>query len=176
MNGWLDTGLKTFVSVLIMYYAVNTFWRYHPIAKARHVVAIVVVSALIMFAYLPEESFRLLWFLGVGAFIEIVWFVFERKQKQTIYILFLTDRKHKDTLARYFSETAKRSSMEETAIRFLFETSWILGVTTPCLPWKSVLKEFERDFRTLVPVLAMRAYVTVVVALIVLAAYWRYWS
>lgn len=176
MNVWLDTGLKTFVSVLILYYAVNTFWRYHPIAKARHVVTIVVVSALIMFAYLPNESVRLLWFLGIGALIEVVWYVLERKQKRTIYIFFLTDQNYKTTLEAYFSEGAKRLLMEESAIRFLFNTSWILGVSSPCLPWKSLLKEFERDFRTLVPILAMRAYVTVLLALILLAAYWRYWS
>ncbi|MCK7484354.1 MAG: hypothetical protein MZU97_01455 [Bacillus subtilis] len=44
MNVWLDTGLKTFVSVLILYLAVNSFWRYHPIAKARHVATLGVVS------------------------------------------------------------------------------------------------------------------------------------
>jgi hypothetical protein len=176
MNVWLDTGLQTFVSVLILYYAVNTFWRYHPIAKARHVVAIVVVSALIMFAYLPGESIRLLWFLGIGVLIEIVWLVLERKQKLTVYILFLTDRKHQSILSTYFSEGQKRHMIEESAIRFLFGSASILGVTTPSSSWKSLLKEFERDYRTLVPVLAMRAYVTVLFALILLAAYWRFWS
>lgn len=175
MNVWLATGLKTFVSVLIMYYAVNTFWRYHPIAKARHVAAIVVVSALIMLWYVPDQPSRLFWFLGIGASIEALWYLWERKSGVVLHVLFLSDKKHKSAIEAYLAEAAKRHRMEATSFRFVFGSASLLSVGVPVASWKLLLKELERDFRTLVPILAWRAYVTVLLALILLAAYWRYW-
>jgi hypothetical protein len=172
---WLDTGLKTFVSVLIMYFAVNTFWRYHPIAKARHVAAIVVLSALIMFAYVPDRPARLLWFLGLGALIEAGWYFFEQKKKVVLYVLFLTDKSHRVALETYFLDGATRHQLDEAAIRFLSGSSSMVCVSAPSSRWKPFFKEFERDFRFLVPILALRAYVTVLLALIRLAADWRCW-
>jgi hypothetical protein len=176
MTVWLDAGLKTFVSVLILYLAVNSFWRYHPIAKARHVAALAAVSALIMFFFDASRPLFLLAFLGVGLVVEIVWFVWERRFKTVAYVLFLTDKAHQGVLVDYFQAAATRHSVDPGLIRFPSNCASILTLHGEAIPaWKTLSKEFERDFRGLVPILAFRAYVTVVLALILLAAYWRYW-
>lgn len=176
MNEWLDIGLKTFVSVLILYVAVNTFWRYHPIAKARHIAALAVVSASIMAFFDPDRAYLLLVFLGAGVFVEAVWFALERRFRRTVHILLLTDKAHRPALTEYFQAGARRHGADPEAIGFCPNSSCILFVKDEAAAaWKPLAKEFERDFRGLLPILALRAYLAIVLALILLAAYWRYW-
>lgn len=176
MNDWLDIGLKTFVSVLILYLAVNTFWRYHPIAKARHVAALAVVSASIMTLFDPNRPFLLLGFLGAGLLVEAVWFALERRFKRIAYLLLLTDKAHRPVLTEYFHAGALRHGADPEAIGFCPNSSVVLLVKDEAAAaWKPLSKEFERDFRGLLPILALRAYLAIVLALILLAAYWRYW-
>jgi|GEM_PF-4118665 len=176
MNDWLDLGLKTFVSVLILYLAVNTFWRYHPIAKARHVAALAVVTVSIMAFFDPNRAFLLLVFLGAGVFVEAVWFAMERRFRRTAYILLLTDRAHRPVLTEYFAAGASRHGVHPEAVGFWRDSAYVLIVKDEAAAaWKPLAKEFERDFRGLLPILALRAYLAVVLALILISAYWRYW-
>lgn len=176
MNDWLDLGLKTMVSVLILYVAVNTFWRYHPFAKARHAVSIFVVSLLIVAFYESERPLWLIGFLAAGLVVEGAMYFWERKSHQTVYWLLLSDKAHQVAISEYLKAASLRHGLSPNRYRFAPGCAVLLLLDdSQPKTWKPLLKELERDFKSLVPILALRAYATVVFALILLAAYWRYW-
>jgi hypothetical protein len=172
----LAIGLKTFVSVLILYYAVNTFWRYHLHIKRVYFLTVFALSASIILVFEPARPTDLLYYLGVVMVLFISMSIIEWKTKRYGYVLFNVFPRHYSAVYQYLQTTCPSFNIPIESISYCAKKPYLIvfhGLTEKQL--KPFLKQFELDLKRLSPLHPWNVYLTVILSLILLAAYWRYW-
>lgn len=175
MEPYFDLFLKGVTSVVILYIAFNTIFRYHPSIRLVDLVAIVVFT-VISFLFIGSSRFvAYAIIIGVVLALYLGTKFFFRKKNIDFVMLYSFSRHDQDMLFSAVRETESKHTILKQEISFVRNLRFLFKINgTNKKNMKKFLHELDLHLAKKPKRFGFYQYFHIIFALILMAAIWRF--
>lgn len=175
MTEYFDLALKGITTVMILYLAFNTIFRYHPSLNLIDFVTYILVT-IISLAFIGTENF-IFYFVLIGFLLitNIVARIVLLRKQVSLYVIYPITKNDLSSLM----ETLNNLRIEHnlSADELLLKRQWLTLMKAQSVDRKklrTVIRDFDREVGKYPKRFEWFQYFHVIAALIMMAAIWRF--
>jgi len=175
MELYFNLFLKGVTSVIILYIAFNTIFRYHPSIRLTDLIAIVIFTIV---SYFFIGSFKIVAYaivIGVALLIYLVTKLVLRKKHIDFVFLHSIAKSDREMFQSAISETESKLNLPKQEISNIRNLAFLIKINDNC---KKRVKTFLKELYQLLAKKPKRfgyyQYFHIIFALILMAAIWRF--
>jgi hypothetical protein len=170
-----DILIKAFLTVAVVYAAVNPLFRHHNLAEPVDVAAVMILVLAGILTIGNDDAYPFVIVLGVLLFLLLIDRIVFGLLHRRYLIIFGAGARNRSVVAASLSSVLEKRGINPEQFTISSRHPWLLlAKDVSATTVTGFMKSFDKDLRAVLGIEFRRLYPAAILALAFLAALWRY--